>query len=52
MGLSKPGIIIDANVFHKFVNANHKDSLPIHKCIKKGFVAERFKHRICDRLIH
>ena len=34
MGLSKPGIIVDANVFHKFVT-KHEDSLPIHKCIKK-----------------
>ncbi len=35
MGLSKPGIIVDASVFHKFVDMNHEDSVPIHKCIKK-----------------
>ena len=35
MGLSKKGIIIDAEAFHKFTNENHEDSKPIHKCIEK-----------------
>lgn len=35
MGLSKTGIIVDAEAFHKFVDVNHKDSKPVHKCLKK-----------------
>ncbi|MDE0518017.1 MAG: hypothetical protein OXH36_00455 [Bdellovibrionales bacterium] len=35
MGLSKEGIIIDAEVFHKFVDQEHRDLKPIHKCIEK-----------------
>ena len=36
MGLSKKGIIVDAEAFHRFVNVNHKDSKPVHQCIQKG----------------
>ena len=36
MGLSKKGIIVDATAFHRFVNANHKDSKPVHQSIQKG----------------
>ena len=35
MGLLKEGIIVDAEVFHKFVNKEHEDSKPIHNCIEK-----------------
>lgn len=35
MGLSKNGIIVDAEAFHKFTNKDHEDSKPIHKCIEK-----------------
>ena len=31
MNLQKKGIIIDAEVFYKFVDENHEDSKPIHK---------------------
>ncbi len=30
------GIIVDAEAFHKFVNINHRDSKPVHQCIKRG----------------
>lgn len=36
MKLSKKGIIVDAEAFHKFVNINHRDSKPVHQCIEKG----------------
>ncbi len=36
MKLSRKGIIIDAEAFHKFININHEDSKPVHQCIKKG----------------
>ena len=35
MGLSKKGIIVDTVAFHKFVDLNHQDSKPVHKCIKE-----------------
>jgi len=35
MGLLKNGIIVDAEAFHKFINTDHEDSKPIHKCIRK-----------------
>ena len=34
VGLSKKGIIVDTVAFHKFVDLNHQDSKPVHKCIK------------------
>ncbi len=35
MGLSKKGIIVDTEAFHIFANTQHKDSKPVHQCIKK-----------------
>ena len=36
MRLSKKGIIVDTEAFHKFVDINNEDSKPVHNCIKKG----------------
>ncbi len=35
MGLSKKGILVDAEAFHKFVDPEHEDSKPVHQCIQK-----------------
>ena len=34
MSTLKKGIIVDTNAFHIFVDTEHEDSKPIHKCIK------------------
>ena len=36
MKISKKGIIVDVNAFHKFKDINHEDSKPIHQCIENG----------------